>query len=83
MQWMEDSASHLQNLDISRLRSEAPRHADPNHLNDINKGVELTVETLERFGGKAQVFRADKGNPVVHGVFGNDSSRPTVSATGR
>jgi hypothetical protein len=23
MQWMEDSASHLQNLDISRLRGEA------------------------------------------------------------
>lgn len=34
MQWMEDSASHLQNLDISRLRGEAPRHADPSHLNE-------------------------------------------------
>lgn len=52
---------------------------DPNHAGDIKKGVELTVETLERFGGKAQVFRADKGNPVVHGIFGNDSSRPTVT----
>jgi acetylornithine deacetylase/succinyl-diaminopimelate desuccinylase-like protein len=52
---------------------------DPNHLDDIKKGVELTVETLERFGGKAQVYRADKGNPVVHGVFGNDSGCPTVT----
>jgi acetylornithine deacetylase/succinyl-diaminopimelate desuccinylase-like protein len=52
---------------------------DPNHLDDIKKGVELTVETLERFGGKTQVYRADKGNPVVHGVFGNDSGRPTVT----
>mgnify|MGYP001048005361 FL=1 len=52
---------------------------DPNHLGDIKKGVELTVETLERFGGKAQVYSAAKGNPVVHGVFGNDSSRPTVT----
>ena len=52
---------------------------DPNHAGDIKKGVELTVETLERFGGKAQVFQADKGNPVVHGIFGNDSSRPTVT----
>ncbi|HEU4796089.1 MAG TPA: M20/M25/M40 family metallo-hydrolase, partial [Pyrinomonadaceae bacterium] len=52
---------------------------DPNHLEDIKKGVELTVETLERFGGKAQVFRADRGNPVVQGVFGEDSNRPTVT----
>jgi acetylornithine deacetylase/succinyl-diaminopimelate desuccinylase-like protein len=52
---------------------------DPNHLDDIQKGVELTVETLERFGGQAQVYRADKGNPVVHGVFGTDSGRPTVT----
>jgi len=52
---------------------------DPNHLNDIKKGVELTVETLEHFGGKAEVYRADKGNPVVHGVFGSNSGRPTVT----
>lgn len=52
---------------------------DPNHLDDIRKGVELTVETLEKFGGKAQVFKADKGNPIVHGIFGEDSSRPTVT----
>src|SRR4026208_644407 len=52
---------------------------DPNHLDDIKKGVELTVETLEHFGGKAEVYRAGKGNPVVHGVFGTDSSRPTVT----
>src|SRR5688572_15458797 len=52
---------------------------DPSHLGDIKKGVELTVETLEKFGGKVEVYRADKGNPVVHGVFGNDSGRPTVT----
>src|SRR6476469_5721848 len=52
---------------------------DPPHLDDIRKGVELTVETLELFGGKAQVYSAAKGNPVVHGVFGNDSGRPTVT----
>src|SRR5687768_18462033 len=46
---------------------------DPNHAGDIKKGVELTVETLERFGGKADVYRIDKGNPIVHGVFGSDS----------
>jgi len=52
---------------------------DPNHAEDIKKGVELTVETLERFGGQTQVFRTDKGNPVVHAIFGTDSGRPTVT----
>ena len=52
---------------------------DPKHLEDIKKGVELTVETLEKFGGKASVYRADKGNPVVQGVFGNNENLPTVT----
>lgn len=52
---------------------------DPAHAEDIRKGVELTVETIEGFGGKADVYRADKGNPVVHGVFGNDTNLPTVT----
>src|SRR5690349_23398991 len=52
---------------------------DPNHLDDIRKGVELTVETIEGCAGKAEVYKAEKGNPVIHGVFGNDSNRPTVT----
>jgi len=52
---------------------------DPNHLGDIQKGVDLTVQTLEGFGAKTQVYRADKGNPVVHAMFGNDDSVPTVT----
>jgi acetylornithine deacetylase/succinyl-diaminopimelate desuccinylase-like protein len=52
---------------------------DPNHLGDIQKGVDLTVETLKSFGGEVEVYRAGKGNPVVHGVFGKDSGRPTVT----
>jgi acetylornithine deacetylase/succinyl-diaminopimelate desuccinylase-like protein len=52
---------------------------DPAHAQDITKGVALTVETIESFGGKAEVYRADKGNPLVHGVFGNDKSLPTVT----
>src|SRR5690349_18661271 len=52
---------------------------DPNHLDDIRKGVELTVETIEGCGGKTEVYRADKGNPVIHGVFGNDPKLPTVT----
>ena len=52
---------------------------DPAHAQDITKGVALTVETIESFGGKADVYRADKGNPLVHGVFGNDKNLPTVT----
>src|SRR5678816_3872942 len=48
---------------------------DPNHLDDIRKGVELTAETLEGYGGKVEIYRAEKGNPVIHGVFGNDKNR--------
>ena len=52
---------------------------DPAHAQDITKGVALTVETIESFGGKADVYQADKGNPLVHGVFGNDENLPTVT----
>src|SRR5215207_207001 len=52
---------------------------DPNHLEDIRKGVELTVQTIEGFGGKAEIYQAEKGNPVIHGVFGNDQKLPTVT----
>lgn len=52
---------------------------DPAHAEDIRKGVDLTVETLRRFGGKAEVYSANKGNPLVHGVFGEDPNLPTVT----
>src|SRR6476620_78822 len=52
---------------------------DPNHLEDIRKGVELTAETIEGYGGKVEIYRAEKGNPVIHGVFGNDPNRPIVT----
>ncbi len=52
---------------------------DPAHAEDIRKGVDLTVETLREFGGQADVYRIDKGNPVVHGVFDLDKNLPTVT----
>jgi len=52
---------------------------DPSHAEDIRKGVELTVETIEKYGGKVEVYRADKGNPVIHGIFANGNNRPTVT----
>src|SRR5678815_2257325 len=52
---------------------------DPSHLPDIAKGVDLTVETIKSVGGDARVYKVEKGNPVVHAVFGDDSSLPTVT----
>src|SRR5437867_5183954 len=52
---------------------------DPAHATDIAKGVELTVATIERLGGEARVYKMEKVNPTVHGVFGNDKKRPTVT----
>src|SRR3954468_895307 len=52
---------------------------DPRHADDIKKGVEVTVETIEGYGGKVEVYRAEKGNPVIHGVLGEDKNRPTVT----
>lgn len=52
---------------------------DPAHADDIRKGVELTVDTIEKFGGKAEVFQARQGNPVVHGVFGPEKGVPSVT----
>ncbi len=66
--------------DLLRRFVETPTvSVDPAHAEDIKKGVELTVDTLRRFGGKAEVYEINKGNPVVHGVFDSDKSYPTVT----
>jgi len=52
---------------------------DPAYAEDIKKGLDLTVGTFEKFGGQANVYRTDKGNPLVHCVFGSDQSLPTVT----
>src|ERR1044072_7618539 len=52
---------------------------DTRHADDIRKGVELTAATIDGYRGEAEIYKAEKGNPVIHGVFGNDSGRPTVT----
>jgi acetylornithine deacetylase/succinyl-diaminopimelate desuccinylase-like protein len=52
---------------------------DPSHAEDIRAGLDLTVETLRSFGGKVEVYKASKGNPLVHGVFGTSKNAPTVT----
>jgi acetylornithine deacetylase/succinyl-diaminopimelate desuccinylase-like protein len=52
---------------------------DPAHAQDIRAGLDLTVETLRKFGGKVDVYEVAKGNPTVHAVFGTDKQLPTVT----
>ena len=52
---------------------------DPAHAPDIKAGLDLTVDTLRKYGGTVDVYKIEKGNPVVHGVFGNSRNAPTVT----
>ena len=61
--------------ELLRQFVETPTVSRPTHAEDIRKGVDLTVETLRRFGSKADVYTVNKGNPVVHGVFGEDNNQ--------
>src|SRR5882724_12109169 len=53
--------------------------SDPAHAEDIRAGVDLTVDTFRQFGGKVDVYRADRGNPTVHAVFGSAKNAPTLT----
>src|SRR6266550_4925482 len=53
--------------------------SDPGHAEDIRAGVDLTVETFRQFGGKVDVYKADRGNPTVHAVFDSTKNAPTVT----
>lgn len=52
---------------------------DPAYSRDIQRGVDLTAETIKKFGGDVEIYRAARGNPVIHGVFDQDSKLPTVT----
>jgi acetylornithine deacetylase/succinyl-diaminopimelate desuccinylase-like protein len=52
---------------------------DPAHAQDIRAGLDLTVETLRKFGGEVDVYEVAHGNPTVHAVFGADKKLPTVT----
>ena len=66
--------------DLLRQFVEIPTvSVDPAHAADIARGVELTAETIKRVGGEARVYKIEKGNPVIQGIFGNDEKLPTVT----
>src|SRR5436190_8766345 len=66
--------------DLLRRFVETPSvSVDPAHLPDIQKAADLAVETIQKFGGTAKLYRTARSNPVVHGVFGANKKRPTVT----
>src|SRR5437762_3278426 len=66
--------------DLLRLFVETPTvSVDPAHAADIEKGVEIVVETFKRFGASPEVHKVSKGNPVVHATFDAGKNLPTVT----
>ncbi|HEY3348221.1 MAG TPA: M20/M25/M40 family metallo-hydrolase [Thermoanaerobaculia bacterium] len=51
---------------------------DPSKKPAIAECVTLACETIKAFGGVPSVLETG-GHPIVHGVFGDDASRPTVT----
>jgi acetylornithine deacetylase/succinyl-diaminopimelate desuccinylase-like protein len=51
---------------------------DPSKKPAIAACVQLACDTIKAFGGVPEVLPTS-GHPIVHGVFGNDPSRPTVT----
>jgi acetylornithine deacetylase/succinyl-diaminopimelate desuccinylase-like protein len=52
--------------------------ADPARKPAIREGAKLAANTIRRFGGSATVLETG-GHPIVHGRWGDDPSRPTVT----
>jgi acetylornithine deacetylase/succinyl-diaminopimelate desuccinylase-like protein len=51
---------------------------DPSKKPAIAECVQLACDTIKAFGGVPEVLETG-GHPIVHGVFGNDATRPTVT----
>jgi acetylornithine deacetylase/succinyl-diaminopimelate desuccinylase-like protein len=52
--------------------------ADPKHRPDIQKCAQKAVETIQQMGGKVRLIETS-GNPILHGVFGDEPGLPTVT----
>jgi len=52
--------------------------ADPARKGAIEQCAELGAATIRAFGGRAELHRAPRGNPVVLGSFVTGKDRPTV-----
>ena len=53
--------------------------ADPVHKPDVERCAELGAATLRALGGRAELYRAPGGNPVVLGTFDAGPGRPTIT----
>ena len=66
--------------DLLREFVEVPSvSADPDHKKDLERVAELSADTIRRFGGRAELYRADGGSPVMLGRFDSDPRHPTVT----
>ena len=52
--------------------------SDPSKKTAILEGARLACDTIRRLGGEAAVIETE-GNPIVHGRWGDNPSRPTVT----
>ncbi|MBL8112282.1 MAG: M20/M25/M40 family metallo-hydrolase [Acidobacteria bacterium] len=52
--------------------------SDPARKPDIARGAQVAADLIRRFGGEAQVYETS-GNPIVHGKWGSDPDRPTIT----
>ncbi len=59
-------------VEIPTVSSDSSRSAD------IRRCADLAVETIRKFGGKAEVLET-KGYPLIHGRFTASASAPTVT----
>ncbi len=51
---------------------------DPTKKAAIAEGAKLACDTIRAFGGRPEILET-AGHPIVHGVWGDDASRPTVT----
>ncbi len=52
--------------------------ADPAKAGDVRRCAEAAKSLFERFGGKAEILET-KGNPLIHGWFGEEASHRTIT----
>jgi acetylornithine deacetylase/succinyl-diaminopimelate desuccinylase-like protein len=66
--------------DLLRQFVEVPSvSADPDRKRDLERVAELSVETIRRLGGEADLHRVPGGPPVMLGRFDSDPRHPTVT----
>jgi acetylornithine deacetylase/succinyl-diaminopimelate desuccinylase-like protein len=75
--WAESQRPEFERI-LKQLVDIPTVSAQPQHRDDIYRGVDLAVATIERFGGKAEVIKT-KGYPIVHGGWRTRAKAPSIT----